>query len=77
MLVQWISLQLSMQYCSHQIATKMQKLTTIMNYTIIFQVCLPVYHSMTATGLHAHYCAESAFFTVLVDWIVDEHLSAR
>jgi len=59
-MVQWISLQLSMQYCSYQIATKMQKLTTITNYTIIFQVCLPVYHSTTATGyMHVHYCAES------------------
>ena len=37
----------------------MQKLTTITNYTIICQVCLPVYHSTTATALHAHYCAES------------------
>jgi len=59
-MVQWISLQLSMQYCSYQIATKIQKLTTITNYTIIFQVCLPVYHSTTATGyMHVHYCAES------------------
>jgi len=32
------------------------QLTTVTNYTIIFQVCLPVYHSTTTTGLHAHYC---------------------
>ena len=71
MLVQWISLQLSMQYCSYQIATKMQKLTTITNYTIIFQVCLPVYHSTTATGLHAHYvlCGIGLFHSVGGSWM--------
>ena len=42
----------------------MQKLTTVTNYTIIFQVCLPVYHSTTATGLHAHYCAESQTYEI-------------